>query len=236
MRDPERLIVERASELEGELLRLTRDDVPTQNARLQARAALASTGAKSSTLHATSAFRSAAASKWVVCTLAAAGVVAGVGHLPWMSKRVEPIESVASVAPEPVVAAPAPPPSQQIVEAPSTSVPPEAVSTASRTPPVRPSREPVSSNELAEEVAALDRARHAVEGHEAARALELLRGYQKRFPRGYLGREASLLRIEALVENGQRDAAVAAGRKFLSSDPTGPSADKVRRIISGANP
>jgi hypothetical protein len=88
----------------------------------------------------------------------------------------------------------------------------------------------------AEEVAALDRVRHAVEVHDAARALELLRAYQKRFPRGYLGREASLLRIETLIESEQREVAVAAGRKFLASDATGPSADKVRRIISEANP
>jgi hypothetical protein len=250
MKDPERLIIERAGELEGQLLRLVRDDVPKETARHRTRAALVSASGKGRAFNGAaspessgggiaSTLRSSAASRWVVVALATGAITVAVHRVLPTAKPVSPDETAAPMAPERPNTAPAASslPSADVDEpAPKTLDPEATPAPRMRAARGAPSREPTSSNQLAEEIAAIDGVRQAVQAHDAPRALELLRGYQKKFPRGYLGREASLLGIEALIANGQRDAAMAAARSFLARDPTGPSAEKVRRMLSLPTP
>jgi hypothetical protein len=84
---------------------------------------------------------------------------------------------------------------------------------------------------LAEEVAALDGAREALVGGDAARALRALDDHDRRFSRGALGPEATVLRIEALVQRGDRAAATRLGTAFLAAHPRSPLAARLRTLL-----
>jgi len=89
---------------------------------------------------------------------------------------------------------------------------------------------------LAGEVAALDKARAAAGVRDPARTLRLLDDYQRQYPNGDLGPEAQLLRIEALVQNGQSAVALPIARRMLKDAPTGPHAERIRSLLLAANP
>jgi hypothetical protein len=89
-----------------------------------------------------------------------------------------------------------------------------------------------ASPSLATEVSALQMARTALAAHDSASALAALDLYKARFPAGRLAPEATVLRIEALVEHGDRAQASALADKFESSNPKSPYADRIRSILS----
>jgi hypothetical protein len=89
---------------------------------------------------------------------------------------------------------------------------------------------------LGQEVAALDRARGALAAGDAAGALRLLDKYEMSFPKANLAQEATILRIEALLKQGNRDAAVDLGNGFLAEHPASSHAAKVSRLLlEGSN-
>jgi hypothetical protein len=90
--------------------------------------------------------------------------------------------------------------------------------------------EAIAEPHLAEEVAALDRARRFV-ANDPARALGLLDEYEQRFPKGDLAPEALVLRIEALVRAGERARAEILASSFLASHPRSPHAKRIRTIL-----
>jgi hypothetical protein len=129
-----------------------------------------------------------------------------------------------------------------------------AVSSASRlaipvpTPPVStavPSAAPRSSGALAapssapgdlrEQIALLDRARAALRAGSGGAALAELDTYRKRFPRGEFAQEVTVLKIEALVQNGQMDSARALGKRFLAAHPESPHVERIERLIGAAH-
>jgi hypothetical protein len=101
-----------------------------------------------------------------------------------------------------------------------------------RVPSTTPQPSGHEAGTLAEEIATIDRARRALydhrDVHEALRALD---EHDRRFPRGALGPEAAVLRVEALLAAGDRPAAEALGARLLAESPSGPLADRVRALL-----
>jgi outer membrane protein assembly factor BamD (BamD/ComL family) len=84
---------------------------------------------------------------------------------------------------------------------------------------------------LAEEVAAIKAAKSALLAGNASDALHQLDAYRAHFPHGRLTQEASVVRIEALLKAGKRDAASAAGDRFLAAHADSPYAARVHTLI-----
>ncbi|HLK40335.1 MAG TPA: tetratricopeptide repeat protein [Polyangiaceae bacterium] len=85
------------------------------------------------------------------------------------------------------------------------------------------------------EITMLDEARRALGAGEPARALSILDAYVTRFPRGTMGPEATLVRIEALLKAGDRPAAERAADVLGASDPDNPYGARVRSLLAGSN-
>lgn len=108
---------------------------------------------------------------------------------------------------------------------------PEAagVAVAEGDPPAPPV--PAASATLADEVKLLDESRGALARGDGAAALRALDTFQKTFPRGRLGMEATVLRVEALASIGRVADAQALGRSFLDAHPESALSPRVRRAI-----
>jgi len=81
------------------------------------------------------------------------------------------------------------------------------------------------------ELAAIDSARKALAQGNAALASRLLDRYSARFPKPRLGAEATVLRIETLMERGDRAGASRLGKAFLANNSKSPYARRVRSLI-----
>ena len=90
------------------------------------------------------------------------------------------------------------------------------------------------SRSLAPEIALVDEARRAVAANRPNDALGLLARHAEQFPQGQLVPEATYLRIQALMERGDRQAAAELGRRYLGWMPDGPHAKQVRAILAAA--
>ena len=93
-----------------------------------------------------------------------------------------------------------------------------------------------ASSALADEIAALDGAREALASGNAARALRALDARDRAFPRGALGPEAMVLRIEALALRGDRATATRLAEAFLAASPRSPHASRIRTLLGLAAP
>lgn len=102
-----------------------------------------------------------------------------------------------------------------------------------RAPPKAPP--PAEDDALARELALLDVARTEVSS-APTRALATLQEHARRFPKGALGTEADLLRVEALVKAGRRAEAVRLGQRLTARGTTGPLAERVQRLLEGIGP
>jgi hypothetical protein len=89
-------------------------------------------------------------------------------------------------------------------------------------------------SQLGAELVELRAARSALNSGDPAQALRLLDGFQRSFPSAALAPEATLLRLEALVEAGQSENARRLGERLLQGQPTGPHADRVRALLRRA--
>jgi hypothetical protein len=105
-----------------------------------------------------------------------------------------------------------------------------ATPTAAFTPP-GPTPKVVS---IADETAMLDRARRALASGSAGTALNELDAYDQRARARALSTEASVLRIEALLQTGQRASAVALAQRLLAAQPNGPHANRLRSIVASS--
>lgn len=77
----------------------------------------------------------------------------------------------------------------------------------------------------------LERARAALRGGDATRALAELSSYGARFPSGALAREATLLAVEARLAAGDARGARAVAAGELATDPQSPHAQKLRALL-----
>ncbi len=85
--------------------------------------------------------------------------------------------------------------------------------------------------EVQAQVALVDRARALVRAGDPGGALRVVDEYGRRFPRGVLSEEASLLRIEAVVARGDRVAASDLARRFRAEYPRSVHLDKVQWMV-----
>lgn len=121
-----------------------------------------------------------------------------------------------------------------------TAPAPSAAPVASALPAVAPRASssatgPASTTgDLREQIALLDRARAALRSGHGGVALAELDSYRKRFPRGEFAQEVSVLKIEALVQNGQMDSARTLGKRFLAAHPESPHVERIERLIGAA--
>jgi hypothetical protein len=90
-----------------------------------------------------------------------------------------------------------------------------------------------ASGSLRDEIALIDSARWALAARMPDRALDLLRRYGDRFPRGTLAPESIALRIEALEQGGRHREAAAAARRFRAAYPDSPLVERIIRVSRG---
>jgi hypothetical protein len=93
---------------------------------------------------------------------------------------------------------------------------------------------PALEPSLAEEVAALDRARARLAADDPAAALRALDAYRARFVRGKLAAEEIVLRVQALLAHGDRAGAAAVERAFSRAHPESPYVARLRALVRGA--
>jgi hypothetical protein len=103
--------------------------------------------------------------------------------------------------------------------------------------PIRiPTQTPIPNptHSLGEQLEQIKRARAALRAGDHQRALQLIDAYLASPTGGELGAEASVLRIEALAQSGQRDAAAREARQFASDYPNSPLIDRALSFVGGA--
>jgi hypothetical protein len=128
----------------------------------------------------------------------------------------------------------------------SATLPPVAsVKLSVRSSTVTPSTEPLARpiaavsietakrkvDTFAAQVALIDRARALAGAGNSAGTLRAVDEYDRRFPGGLLSEEALLLRTEAVLASGGRDAASGLAQRFLAEYPRSVHADRLRSLL-----
>ena len=193
----------------------------------------------------------AKARAWTVAQWLALGV--GTGAAGWVAVRanvppdpvavVDPVARRVPAAPslhhaQPrVVAPPEPAPAPVNVEAAPrlearTQVQaPPTVSRSKRAAAIAAADAPAAERSIASEIDELDRARAALGGGEAKRAIDRLNRYDRTFPQGTLREEALRLRIEALVSNGERATARTLAQRFRALYPDSTHSERLKALV-----
>ena len=257
--DPVRLLDEGSSELMRSLLSAAREEQPQGAAMRRTLAAVgvgsavasltssaagatagahAATGAQLTALGSAKGAASTAffvAAKWLVvgavAGAAATSAVYGVTSAPLPPP---PAKTVSVVAPPAVARRPsvpsvaierAPEPAITVLAAPivASAVAPQPISS-------RP-HEPDADAQLAAEVLALDEARQALATGNAARALQLLNGYETSIAKPRMLPEALYIRLESLTILGDKNGSQAVARRLLNGSPSGPHAARARSVL-----
>jgi hypothetical protein len=92
------------------------------------------------------------------------------------------------------------------------------------------SSQPEAASSLSEEVASLRTAREALGRGDAKGCLAAVDAYFAAFPKGHLGAEARVLRVEAMFAAGQKAQAAALASAMLAQSPRSPYAARLRTI------
>ncbi|HSO34037.1 MAG TPA: hypothetical protein VLT33_15995 [Labilithrix sp.] len=212
MKEPQRLA--EGSDLRAELVRSARADrVPGSAKARHVAAAVAAAAAIQARAAAAASLKALLVKALVVTTLAIAAAatyqVVTAGGRP-SAREAREVRATAS-APTPLAAET----SQRalpVAEPPPSA--PRGAPLASAAPLAA-----ASSQRLAEEVAQLDRARAALLAGDGDGALAELARYHHDFPASQLGREATLLEIDALEKAGRHDLARDRARAFMRANP-----------------
>lgn len=238
MNDPTRLLASPDStDLEKQLLS-SWDERPGRDARVKTLAMLgvaagATTIAGTATAGASIAPKAAAAgwlafAKWTAVGVIAVGATAaGIGvatsHRDGEATPAVTVTATAQI-PAPIVTATATAEQPKTIELPTetTRRAPQTTTHAVVQP---------AASTLAEQVAAVDRARAALDGHDGAKARKLVDAYEAEYPGGAFTQEAEVVRIEALSRDGNRAEAERAGKRFLAAYPKSPHAPRVRSLL-----
>ena len=175
------------------------------------------------------------------------GVAAAVGGY-WLSGRSDAPEpprqtvgteaTVAAIEEAPPPKAEQPPPADPGPDPPQKDVATRGAPAAADRPGPSNAPPPVASSKstLSAEVAALDRARKALAGGNSGGAMTELDRYRRDFPKGLLGAEATVLRVRALLAQGQRAQAESLGRRVIARNPKGFYAKQIRALIGEEPP
>ena len=174
---------------------------------------------------------------WIAGAL---GVAAAAGLALWLVPSFQRSQSEAvtsspqaameaDVEPEVVAppVAPSEPPTRVVTPPPAPEEPePEPE------PTPKPSRKPAPTYDVVAEANAIRQVQTAVRDGRAKPALQLLRRYRARFPKGALRDEAALLQADALCLDGKRDAARRAADAFVRAHPSSPLAQRAKGICA----
>jgi hypothetical protein len=112
----------------------------------------------------------------------------------------------------------------------TASAPPEEIRLEES--PETPAPKPAATDPSVEEMRAVAEAERLLES-DPARALSLTRSLEERFPNGYLEQERRYVAVAALFKTGGSVRARAAAEQFLKDYPSGPFANRVRRMLGG---
>jgi hypothetical protein len=224
---PERLSVVGASDLERRMLKAAAGEQPAPELRQRMAAAIGISGAVGATAAAaaTGASKGAATSLALVPWISGGIVVLAVGGLiamrSWAPSARPPSapSTPRSAITAPAAAAPTPAPA-----AATTEVPGASAASASHA-------DGASATDLRQQIALLDSVRAALASAAHARALDLLRRYQDRYPAGSFRPEAAALRIEALVRLGRTAEARGLADRFVAEHGASPLAERVARLV-----
>ena len=230
MRDPERLVENPSSEVEGRLLEVGRSYRASARTRARVLVAVGVAGASSSLAGAATAKLIGSklglfAAAGVAVSVAAGGLVLTRSSEPaakpqTVQAQVQPARTATPVrtpAEDPPAAVEAPP----TEEAPAAPVRPAKPGKSAKTPSV-----------LQEELARLDSASTLLRSGAAAEALAALDRYERDFPSGKLRMESAVLRIEALARAGQAQRARTLADAFLKRHSASVLATRVRRYAT----
>ena len=234
MSDPTRLTDEAGGDqLETSLLQLARHEGPSAEGRRKILAGIAAasvTSAATQGAKATSTTgKGMTATKWGVLAVAAVAIPAAIllrhAAEPAPSK---PVPSALKAPASEVRATPVAPPAD--AEGPAPVALEDLPALPSPPPASAATKQPQGS--LADEVAQLQKAKLALKGGSPSQALAELGTYAQRFPRPMLGAEATVLRIEALSQNGDAARAKSLAEGFLAKNPNSPYAARLRSLIA----
>jgi hypothetical protein len=230
MKDPRRLRDENHGPLAAALLQTGMSYRSSARARTGTLAALGllSSTALSTTMASATFFAKVGWAKLTAGVIATAVAAVPVAYYGWNNAKDEPAPASPAATPAPQTKAdqmvkPAPAPTLD-VEEPS----PEPDTSKDGSNRRATGKHSTGSALLTAELKALDAARSALAGGNAVRALRLLDDYARRYPRGRLGLEAEVLRIDALARSGQGAAAQTRARAFLKRRPNSVLAARVR--------
>lgn len=134
-----------------------------------------------------------------------------------------------AAAPRPAVTAKArtATPASTIEEPPAPTTQPAMLEEA---PAPERARAASPASTLAEEARLLERARAELDARPA-RALQILREHERRFPHGLLDAEHEVIAVEALVRSGRREEARRRVERALARQPDGLYAERMRRAL-----
>ncbi len=241
MSDPKRLLEENGDALENALLRSVQVDAMSGPSRKRILAELGVTGAILTASTAAASIAPAKAAKGVLALtvkwIAICSIAGGAPAAVWMVRAHRTAALTTNAAPVATLTAVA---HDRPVTPPSPVVEPVAAATvtapAAAPAPVREARPaPTAAGPtLSDEVAALQVARAALADHDSSAALAALDRYKNRFPSGRLAPEATVLRIEALVQRGDGAAASALADRFESAHPRSPYIARIHSILGGS--
>ncbi len=236
MNEPRRLLEGEGTEVERTLLEAGVREEPSHRSMRNAAAAIGLGAAAGLSAHSAAGAGTATvlvqvteALKWVGAGLVGVGVVAAVGYAVVSQKA----ETGPSQPVEPKVANVATP--QPEKEAPKPQVEPiDDDSQAKAAPPpvtsVKRAPKPTGGS-LKDQVALVDQARKELGSGKPQAALSTLNRYHREFPKGALGQEAMLLRIEALAQMGSRSAARTLATRFLTRQPSSPHRKRIESLV-----
>lgn len=231
MNEPRRLLEENPTGLERDLLTAGVSYGSSDAARHNTLAALGLVGTAAVSASVAAAASSSALQKIGVLKLVAlstlgVAILTPVGIMAWKKFDVP--------KPVPNLAVPAVPHDQPIerAEAPAPVVPNEtAEAPTAEAPAPKVDARPAASGALTAELGELDRARSKLSNGDPKGALVVLDDYARTYPRGRLGLEAEVLRIDALAQSGDMQSAKKRAEAFLKRHPKGVLAPRVRRYL-----
>lgn len=216
--------------LERSLFEAARQEQPDERVRARTRQLVRSASAGIHAVKVQSERRKRA--RWYLPALGVGLAAAALAFALLSALRAPSNEPLLTITPEVIE------PARQRVGAPAPEVPviepaaPAKPAVAPRAPEARKvaPAAPKPAPTLAEEIAILDRARGALAAKDGAQALALVDEYERTLGGTRMRAEAALLRIEALVERGDRTRAAALARSFVKDHAGSPLADRARAL------
>jgi hypothetical protein len=167
--------------------------------------------------------------KLLALSAVGAAVLVPVGLVAWKGREAparKPAPSVVRQAPAAAAPAQVSPPVPRATHEPASAPPVEE-----RSPKADVRAAPSNSGALAAELGLLDVARSKLGAGDARGALAALDEHSRTFPRGRLGLEAEVLRIDALSRAGETATAKKRAEAFLKRHPKSVLAPRVSRYL-----